>query len=68
MKLPYDMIGGWGCESNREIVSFRVVRACVRAVLIVRLDSAEKVTNPFPSSLLPRWLFPFPCWVDELVS
>ena len=24
-------VGGWGGESNREIVSFRVVRACVRA-------------------------------------
>ena len=41
-----------GGESNREIVSFRVVRACVRAVLIVRLDSAEKVVDDFS-------LFPF---------
>ena len=44
-------------ESNREIVSFRVVRACVRAVLIVRLDSAEKVMDPF--SLFPFGLAAF---------
>ena len=63
-------IGGWGGESNREIVSFRVVRACVRAR---GADSEvgfgrKSQANPFPFSLLPCWLFPFPCWFGELVS
>jgi len=43
--------------------SFRFVscvRACGRAVLIVRLDSAEKETR--------FSLFPFPCWVGEVVK
>ena len=57
-----DLVGGWGGESNREIVSFRVVRACVRAVLYVRSDPAKKESlRPFPFPFWYRRLFPFPC-------
>ena len=44
------MIGDWG-ESNWKAVSFRVACACVRALLVMRLASAEKVSEAF---------FPFP--------
>ena len=43
-------IGGWGAETNREIVSFR---SCVRAQLYVRSEWISKIiTDPFS-------LFPF---------
>ena len=29
----YQYIGGWGAEINREIVSFRFVRACARSCM-----------------------------------
>ena len=49
-------IGGWGAETNREIVSFRL---CVRAQLHVRSQWISKVIYiPFPFS--PRYFFPFP--------
>ena len=54
--------------------SFRFVscvRACVRAVLIVRLDSAEKERereNPFAFSLLVSQPFPFSLSSNQVVS
>ena len=43
-------IGGWGAETNREIVAFR---ACVRAQLYVRSEWTSKmIADPFS-------LFPF---------
>ena len=43
-------IGGWGAETNREIVSFR---SCVRAQLYVRSEWISKIIPiPFPFSLL----------------
>ena len=46
----YIYIGGWGAETNREIVSFR---SCVRAQLYVRSEWTSKlITHPFS-------LFPF---------
>ena len=46
----YVYIGGWGAETNREIVSFR---SCVRAQLYVRSEWISKmITDPFS-------LFPF---------
>ena len=43
-------IGGWGAETNREIVSFR---SCVRAQLYVRSEWISKMIPPapFPFSL-----------------
>ena len=58
----YIYIGGWGGESNREIVSFRVVRACVRARgAVCMVDSGKKTDpfRPFPFSLLVSQPFPF---------
>ena len=61
----YLYIGGWGGESNREIVSFRVVRACVRARGAVCKVGFGKKTDPFrrpfPFPFWSRSLFPFPC-------
>ncbi len=55
-------IGGWGDETNREIVSCRAVRACVRArALVVRWNFGSNVRPGF--SLFPfleRRPFPFP--------
>ena len=58
----YRRLGG---ESNREIVSFRVVRACVRARGAgSKVGSGQKSeSGGFPFSLLARWLFPFPLLV-----
>ena len=42
-------IGGWGAETNREIVSFR---SCVRAQLYVRSEWISKII-PHPFSLFP---------------
>ena len=40
----YMYIGGWGAETNRDIVSFR---SCVRAQLYVRSEWISKViTDP----------------------
>ena len=53
-------VGGWGAEPNREIVSFRVLRA---RGAYVRSDPGEKVRSalfPFPFSLFRREAFPFP--------
>ena len=53
----YACIGGWGAETNREIVSFR---SCVRAQLYVRSEWISKVIHtPFPFSLLTPRCFPF---------
>ena len=57
MFLAMQKIGGWGGESNREIVSFRVVRACVRARGAVCKVGFGKKTHPFRSVALS--LFPF---------
>jgi len=46
-------IGGWGRESNREIVSFRFVRACVRAVCWGSGNTAKKGSRHFLFSLMP---------------
>ena len=43
------LIGGWGAETNREIVSFR---SCVRAQLYVRSEWISKII-PGPFSLFP---------------
>ena len=43
------IIGGWGAETNREIVSFR---SCVRAQLYVRSEWISKII-PHPFSLSP---------------
>ena len=41
-------IGGWGAETNREIVSFR---SCVRAQLYLRSEWISKfIPIPFPFS------------------
>ena len=58
-------VGGWGCESNREIgfVSFSFVRACVRArrgeaawareaMLVLPLGCASRFCPPAPPLLL----------------
>ena len=45
----YMYIGGWGAETNREIVSFR---SCVRAQLYVRSEWISK-NIPHPFSLSP---------------
>ena len=51
----YIYIGGWGAETNREIVSFR---SCVRAQLYVRSEWISKmITDPF--SLFAVRCFPF---------
>ena len=53
-------VGGWGAEPNREIVSFRVVRA---RGAYVRSDPGEKVSVgafPFPFSGGRFSLFPLP--------
>ena len=51
-------IGGWGAETNREIVSFR---SCVRAQLYVRSEWISKIiAHPF--SLLPFGLG----WIPSL--
>ena len=55
----YRRLGG---ESNREIVSFRVVRACVRArgaVCKVGFGQKRYFRAPFPFSLLVSQPFPF---------
>ena len=55
-----------GGESNREIVSCRAVRACVRAVWMPSENRMKFYARPFPFSLLPQAMFPFPLW--DLVS
>ena len=53
----YIYVGGWGGESNWEIVSFR---SCVRAQLYVRSEwSSNVIPIPFPFSLLAVRFLPF---------
>ena len=52
-------VGGWGGESNREIVSFRVVRACVRARGAVCKVGFGKKSHPDALSLFPFGLAAF---------
>ena len=58
--IQYIYIGGWGAETNREIISFR---SCVRAQLYVRSEWISKtilLLFSFPFS--PRMDSPlFPC-------
>jgi hypothetical protein len=58
-------IGGWGDEHNREIVSCRAVRACVRACArsgcLVEIK-LKFTCAPFPFSLFSQEAFPFPLW------
>ena len=49
-KKRYMYIGGWGAETNREIVSFR---SCVRAQLYVRSEWIAKIITI---------CFPFTVW------
>ena len=58
--------GGWGSESNREIVSFRFVsfvRACVCAVCLPTSSErrSQEYCVAFPFSFLKRQTFPCPC-------
>ena len=56
-------IGGWEGESNRGIVSFHFVRACVRKIGVDFPDAPFPfpfAAGGFPFSLLPRGVFPFP--------
>ena len=48
-----------GSETNREIVSFRVVRACARSGCLVRSGVNSK-SGVFPFSIFPQAAFPFP--------
>ena len=50
----------WGGESKREIVSFRFVRECVRAVWLPGGIWSQKFFVALPFSLLERRTFPFP--------
>ena len=51
-------IGGWGAETNREIVS---VRSCVRAQLYTRAEWSENMfLDLFPFPFSPQEFFPFP--------
>ena len=57
----YPYIGGWGGESNREIVSFRFVRSCVRARgLVVEWYFASNPGRPLSRFPFPSGSCPFP--------
>ena len=55
-------IGGWGDETNREIVSFRFVRSCVRARGLVVEWNFGSIQGlcPFPFPFSDHEPFPFP--------
>jgi len=73
----YIYIGGWGEESNQEIVSFRFVRACARSGCLMEFEF-KKVSTLFPFPLCPSecslfpWLsagvFPFPVVVRNQIE
>ena len=51
------LIGPW--RAKREIVSFRVVRACAQCLCEVR-SGQKSLVGDFPFSLFRREVFPFP--------
>ena len=51
---------GGESEPNREIVSLRFVRSCLRAVWLPNGIQSKKICLAFAVSLLERRAFPFP--------